>query len=318
MKKLWFMAAPLALLSAQEVTHDVLVEARPGANGAQARTVKIETRGMTGGVQFITSDTGGAALVKNAPYSAEAVTESVQTLADGNKITRKNTVVQYRDGEGRTRREFEFQAMGRLGDVEAGANKSITIDDPVAKVHYSLDAKSKTAFKMASGEGPFNFAVVPDGPVAVGRAGVFAGGPAPGDVTVARTFERTPMPAMAMGTTATWTNSRTAAVGKEEDLGARNIEGVEAKGKRSTVTIPAGEVGNERAIEVVSERWYSEQLKTFVLTKHSDPRFGETTHRLTNVRLGEPPATLFEVPADYTVQEPPMRTPMMLRKKAQE
>ena len=83
------------------------------------------------------------------------------------------------------------------------------------------------------------------------------------------------------------------------------------------MTIAAGEMGNERPIEVVSERWYSEQLKTLVLTKHSDPRFGDTTLRLTNVRLGEPSALLFEVPADYTVQDASMKMQQM-RKRVDE
>jgi protein TonB len=41
------------------------------------------------------------------------------------------------------------------------------------------------------------------------------------------------------------------------------------------------------------------------MTKHSDPRFGETTYRLTNINRSEPARELFEVPADYTVKEPP-------------
>ena len=64
---------------------------------------------------------------------------------------------------------------------------------------------------------------------------------------------------------------------KKESLGKQLIEGVEAEGTRSTVTIAAGEIGNERAIEIVSERWYSPELQTVVMTRHSDPRFGETT-----------------------------------------
>src|SRR5579872_7151274 len=44
-------------------------------------------------------------LVKNAPYSAQAVTETTQRLVDGNRIARKTTASLYRDSEGRTRRE---------------------------------------------------------------------------------------------------------------------------------------------------------------------------------------------------------------------
>jgi hypothetical protein len=88
------------------------------------------------------------------------------------------------------------------------------------------------------------------------------------------------------------------------------IEGVEAEGTRSTVTIPVGKVGNDRPIEIVSERWYSPELQVVVLSKHSDPFAGENVYRLTNITRGEPAASLFEVPADYTVESgPPPRQP---------
>jgi hypothetical protein len=76
-----------------------------------------------------------------------------------------------------------------------------------------------------------------------------------------------------------------------------------AEGTRSTITIPAGEMGNELPILVVSERWYSPELKMVLMTKHSDPRMGETVYRLTRLQRAEPTHTLFEVPADYTVKE---------------
>ena len=88
----------------------------------------------------------------------------------------------------------------------------------------------------------------------------------------------------------------------KEELGKQIIEGVEADGTRTTVTIPAGEIGNERPIEIVSERWYSPELQMVIMTKHSDPRSGETTYRLTNISRTEPAKSLFEVPADYTLK----------------
>ena len=98
---------------------------------------------------------------------------------------------------------------------------------------------------------------------------------------------------------------------KTEQLGKQLIEGVEADGTRNTVTIPPGEIGNERAIEVVNERWFSPELQTVVMTRHCDPRFGETVYRLTNINREEPDRALFEVPADYTLrEEPPQRMRM--------
>jgi hypothetical protein len=90
---------------------------------------------------------------------------------------------------------------------------------------------------------------------------------------------------------------------RTEPLGKRTIEGVEAEGTRSVVTIPAGELGNERPIEIVSERWYSPHLRTVVMSRHSDPRMGETVYRLTNVVQAEPDRSLFEVPSDYKVEK---------------
>jgi hypothetical protein len=80
------------------------------------------------------------------------------------------------------------------------------------------------------------------------------------------------------------------------------VEGVEAEGSRTTITIAAGQIGNDLPINIVSEQWYSPELQLLLMTRHSDPRTGETTYRLTNVNRAEPDRSLFEVPGDYTVQ----------------
>jgi hypothetical protein len=87
-----------------------------------------------------------------------------------------------------------------------------------------------------------------------------------------------------------------------ESLGKRMIEGVEAEGTRITQTIPAGAMGNERPIEVLHELWYSQELLMDVMTKWIDPRLGESTQRLTNLKRGEPDASLFQPPSDYTIR----------------
>ena len=84
-----------------------------------------------------------------------------------------------------------------------------------------------------------------------------------------------------------------------ESLGQQTIEGLTADGTRATETIETGAVGNDRPIHVVYETWISPDLQTVVTTKHSDPRTGEETFRLTNLHRGEPAANLFVVPADY-------------------
>ena len=90
---------------------------------------------------------------------------------------------------------------------------------------------------------------------------------------------------------------------KTESLGTKTIEGVEAEGTRSTLTIPAGQIGNDQPIEIISERWYSPELQVVVLSKHSDPRMGEHVYRLTNISRSEPARSVFDVPADYTITE---------------
>jgi TonB family protein len=92
---------------------------------------------------------------------------------------------------------------------------------------------------------------------------------------------------------------------KSESLGKQLIEGVQAEGTRTTVTLTAGEIGNELPIAIINERWYSPELQTTIMSRQMDPRFGETVYRMTNIDRGEPDKSLFEVPADYTVSGVP-------------
>ena len=246
----------------------------------------------------------GGRVVKGAPYSAEAVTESVQALADGNRIVHKTTAQVYRDSEGRTRRD---QAIGSIGPFAAAGDPPQTffINDPVAHVNYILDPRSKVARKMVPMEFKFRR---PDEKESAG-----AETPPPSRAAKegeARTFvyeTTTPPPPggpdMPPGAGAEyhWSKAET----KTEKLGARNVEGVKAEGTRITTTIPAGAIGNEQPIQIVNENWYSPELQVIVMTSHSDPRFGQTTYKLTNVLRAEPAATLFQVPSDYTVKEGP-------------
>ena len=87
--------------------------------------------------------------------------------------------------------------------------------------------------------------------------------------------------------------------GERKSLGTRDFDGVKADGTQTTQTIPAGEIGNEKPIVIVSERWFSPELQLVVFARTRDPRAGETTYRLANLKRGEPPAELFKVPADY-------------------
>jgi hypothetical protein len=90
-----------------------------------------------------------------------------------------------------------------------------------------------------------------------------------------------------------------------EDLGSQTMEGVLVNGVRTTRTIPAGEIGNDKPISIVTEVWTSPDLKTIVYSKRSDPRMGEQTFQLTNIVRSEPDVSLFTVPPDFKIVDGP-------------
>jgi hypothetical protein len=274
---------------------------------------------------FVASESFGGKVVKGAPYSGEAVTETVQTLADGNRIINRLSSMVYRDTEGRTRREQSFKGLGVLGVGEEPL-QMIFIHDPVAGITYSLDSKTRTARKSAS----YRFelgskaaaGVVTSGPTQTfefkveeaPRGNVIMAAPALG----ATEGERVPHARIEQfsmrtegGTGGSYLfRTKTGQFSEvKEDLGKQFVEGVEAEGSRTTITIPAGEIGNERPIQIVSERWYSPELQLVVMTRRSDPRSGETTYRLTNINRAEPARSLFEVPGDYNIKSGPQFSP---------
>ena len=253
-------------------------------------------------------------LVKGAPYSAQAVTESVQTLTDGNRIVRKNTAQVYRDAEGRTRRD---QTLGYIGPYVPSGDvpQTVFINDPVAGVHYILDPEKKTArklprmevrFKTEGGATHVRQRATEDEArkFEIERTFVFERVPGPEGVRQgSATIVAPPRPPGGDAERVEFHGSHQKREAKTEKLEARSFDGVMAEGTRTTVTIPAGEIGNEQPINIVDERWYSPELQVVVMTRHSDPRTGETTYRLTNISRAEPPAALFQVPSDYAVRD---------------
>ena len=262
----------------------------PAAARAQhAEQGRPQAAGVPPGAMFDflgVRDAAEGKVVKGAPYRADAVTEVTQTLADGNRIVRKTTAAVARDSEGRTRREVTMAALGPLAPHDAP--RLVFIHDP-AGASYVLEPDTHTARKL----GPRG----PDGK---------RGGPGPGFGPEGR-FKGRPH---GMG--------EDAASRQTESLGTQAIDGLDTTGTRTTVTIPAGAIGNEKAIVIVSERWLSPELQAVVLSTHRDPRFGETTYRLTGITRGEPEKSLFEVPSDYTVREGPPDTMRFRRAPSQE
>jgi hypothetical protein len=88
-----------------------------------------------------------------------------------------------------------------------------------------------------------------------------------------------------------------------EQLTASLWEGLRIEGTRTTSIIPVNAIGNQRAIDVISERWYSPDLQIVVKTYHSDPRTGKATYKLVKLVRGEPSTQLFEIPSGFTVRD---------------
>ncbi|WP_374563421.1 hypothetical protein [Ideonella sp.] len=321
-------------------------------------------------VGFASDEMGSERVVKGAPYCADAVHESVQTLADGNRIVRSQKTRLCRDGEGRTRQE-----------VERGERKLVWLRDPVARQGWLLDPQRKTARRLgAFGHATwFNDASIaaehadqwrafaeqareqgrvmaeqarqqareaqaarerlrgaavaertaqaqaaqaaqPPQPVLMARGPVGADGDAkrvpgqPMEIQVLRLNEMPPVPppgqpgAMNLmppppPPIVRWQAQHGASRGPGvlSSLGSKDIEGVRANGERTTWTIEAGKIGNEKPIQIVREVWTSPELLLTVQSRDADPRTAERVYRLANLKRGEPEAALMKVPSDYTV-----------------
>lgn len=317
----WKNAAAIAAVTCG-VTATAAAQIRPtptivtwsaGEAGPEAGLFAAEADGQQGAISVVALDplTVGRT-VPNAPYSAEAITEITQTLADGNRIEQRTSALVARDSAGRTRREQRGIAVGAL--MAQSDQPIVTITDPTTGTHVTLNYAEKIALRAkplrverAGGEHQ------PGGNVAFHR---YAGGPplqpgapaplpppafvvdAPGDMPAG-----TPMGSPAPPLTATLAATRFEGDVKTESLEPRTIEGIHAEGTRTTMTIPAGTVGNVLPIEIVSERWYSPELDVVLMTRRSDPRFGETIYRLTNIVRAEPSPDLFTVPSDFKIED---------------
>jgi hypothetical protein len=210
----------------------------------------------------------------------------VQTLSDGNRITNTSSSMLYRDSQGRERRE----------ESSGGNVRSVFISDPTDGVSYTLEPNNNVALKHARRSVGFSYTT--------GGSGEGAGtGRGPTITTDTKTFV---INSSGSGADTFFFSSHELNSSKDkpnvEHLGTQTMEGVSAEGTRTTVTIPAGQIGNDQPIIIVSERWYSPELQVTVMSKRSDPRTGTTTYKLTNINRAEPSPALFQVPADYSVR----------------
>jgi hypothetical protein len=259
---------------------------------AQTPAPKTSTGNAADAAQFgpigITAAMAGpASTISGAPYSADAVTERVQVLADGNRIRQTTTGTVARDSQGRVRRDESLPALS----AGAEAPHLVTIMDPIAHVHWTLDPRSKTAMKMRLGAITPDFGPFMPPPPGADKTWFVANGSGAPQVQI---FTRAEAP----------TDRNVTKI----DVGTQTIEGVQAQGTRTTRTLPAGAVGNEQPLVITTETWYSPDLQVLVLSKTEDARMGETTYKLTNIQLSEPAPDLFESPSDYAVKDQPEPT----------
>ncbi len=227
---------------------------------------------------FLMEMDGMGKIVTGAPYTANATTETTQTLGDGNHIVKRTTTFLARDSEGRTRREESFPQVGNL---EANASKSVMINDPVAHVEYFVQPG-------AAGKENSVFLNVEDYKE---------------NRLVRHRIEENKDKLQALSRAMVISRSGLAAEGgedagetKHESLGTQVMEGMPVAGVRDTRTIPAGAIGNEKPIVITSEVWTSPDLQVVVFSRRNDPRFGETVYKLTDVNRSEPDPALFQLP----------------------
>ena len=264
-----------------------------GVPGQKTVVVQMGDAAEFGPVGITTALAGPMEGVAGAPYSARVTTERVQVLADGNRIEQTTSGSIARDGQGRIRRD---EALPGLKSDSGDAPHIVMIDDPVARVHWTLDAQTKTAMKIAmpagkdAGIGPLG---VPLPPPAGAKTFFYSSGLPPVPPAKNQVFIRS------------GSNSSNDLNVTKTDLGMQKFETVQAQGTRITRTIPAGQIGNEQPIAITTETWYSPDLKVLVMSKSNDPRMGETTYKLTDIQRSEPAAGLFQPPDDYTIKDQP-------------
>jgi hypothetical protein len=229
----------------------------------------------------------GPRQITGKPFSVVLESEQTQTLADGTNITRKNdSWREYRDSLGRTRSEHGPLFPGQEGSKIL----MIQITDPVVGIRYMFGNQNRIAHSMP--------VLILRGKEVDGTLGEHSLSPSPRG-------PRRMSPAEASGELHPTIDN--------EPIGTETFDGISADGVRSTMTIPAGYMGNDRPIQSTCERWTSAELQMVVMANCSDPRTGESTMRLSRVEFSEPDPLLFQVPSGYTIvkdKAPPVRRTM--------
>jgi hypothetical protein len=333
----------IALSGALLVFGAAAQDTEAGAQESMAKAkAELDAEAHTGMVHMKTIGAVKGMTVLGAPYSGEEVSETNQTLADGTRIHRENRTTVYRDSQGRTRREspdnititdpaasvtFFLDPKTMTGQKLTMVGGSYTFIKS-GSFGGTLSAPGPSTFTMTSGAGPariiLNGEPLDDKAVAEAMAKAKASG-----TTQTITYERreviTAVGSGAGSSTGGGSGSGAGVgVGAEvgmlgaamggpvrialkrtpgESLGKQMMEGVNAAGTRYVSTIEVGAIGNDRPIQISDESWYSADLQMVIMSKHSDPRTGDESFRVTNISRGEPAAYLFQLPAGYQISE---------------
>lgn len=225
--------------------------------------------------------------VTGLPFSATVTTHTTQSKPDGTYVSRTMTMVQYRDSDGRTRTE-----MGESTGASPEPVKLVTIRDPVAGVSYTIDPAKKTVVALSA-------------VMIVNRTAAGTGGGDPGNSALAWTsyaaamLQRLQEAGQTLWTMLTVKKDPNHIV---EDLGTLTVNGVAARGTRTTNVVPARAIGNDREFRSISESWFSPDLQLVVKSISTDQRFGTTTYELTNINRQPPAPSLFQPPAGYNLR----------------
>lgn len=214
------------------------------------------------------------------PYTATWTNTRVQTLANGTTITHESTTRFTRDSSGRTYREIH-NTLPASGDGQPREMVNYNVFDPVAHTTMLWTSMEKRVTVIHQPE-PQTIAEppVPGIPAALVP-----------DVAARSNAIRTQDPGI-----------------QREELGTKNIAGVNATGVRTTRTIAAGREGNDQPIVITQETWRSKQYGLIMMSVRSDPRTGSETREVTEFAAGEPDPGLFHAPVGYTVHDVPIRT----------
>jgi hypothetical protein len=283
----------------------------------------------------------GAQAVSGKPVCAEFVTEHHQSFADGNRISRSTASKIYRDADGRIRRESQLSLPGisaavtstfiTIVDRQVGYGYVLNPQEMIAH-RYALNGAGPSYVAHLNARAKSSALLPPDSKQSAGGTAA-PEPPAPADAGSSRwhphafaSYHGHPSPD-ATGSSdsgnpsalnSSYLSDESAPTGapvmridqpflaapnpvRTENLGEQIILGVRAQGTRVITTLPAGQIGNDRPIDIVSEQWFSPELELVLRSMHNDPWAGEFTTTVTRISRGNQPASLFEVPVAYKI-----------------